>query len=308
MRSLLFSDRPIRHWKGMQCGTIEDDTKDAVSNVFQNLENGYVLETADLGFGRGKVHSEHHRPVSKKEHEQRKDCTSVFLSMLRSNLNTSREICHFQIRPNRPIRSFGEVNIDVNDIRLYDEFSFEPHTIYRFLNRNNPRNMTVRDNSRLFNNANRDHHAQFRLGEMYENGEHVHVDWKESFKWYMMAMNNGNTKALGKLAHMYLNGHGTTQNFQKAFKFFHLGARTEDAGSQYGLGCMYMFGRGHHEDRGAGRKLLLRAAENGHGGAQLQTALMYMNGLGGMQTDTKEGMMWMERARASGNVHAVMYE
>ena len=305
--SFLFSDRPFRHRNGILCNVIEAPLNDAMTGILPELENRYTLGNTEIGFGRGKVHSEHHMSRSRKEDDRRREDTDRFLKMIKANLNISREICHFRARPNRPPGSFREVNIDMNDIRLYDEFLFEPHTIYRFLNRNNPRNIQVQDNSRLIGNAERDHHLQFRLGEMYEHGKAVHVDWKESFMWYMRAMNNGNKSALGKLAHMYLNGHGTAQNFQKAFKFFHLGARAGDAGSQYGLGCMYLFGRGHHEDRGAGRKLMLRAAENGHSDAQFQIAMMYMNGLGGMHTDTDAGKMWMERARASGNVHAHMF-
>ena len=306
MKGFLFSDRPIRRWNGMQCSTVGDDAKDIIRGILPNLENRYAFGI-DVGFGRGKTHSEHHRPSSKKEYELVRGNTNRFLEMVRANLNTSKEICHLRVRPNKFQDPFKEVNIDVNDIRLYDEFLLEPYTVYRFLNRNNPRNMRVHDNSRLISRAVSDPHAQFELGEMYERGDLVHVDWKESFKWYMRAMNNGNTKALGRLAHMYLNGRGITQNFQKAFKFFHLGARAGNAESQYGLGCMYMFGRGHHEDRGAGRKWLHLAAENGHCGAQFQTALMYMDGLGGMQADTDAGRKWIERARASGNVHARMF-
>jgi FOG: TPR repeat, SEL1 subfamily len=306
--TFMFGDWPVRQLNGMQCSTICDVTAEILKDVLPGLSNRYSFGANEMAFGKGKVHSEQLGSIrSEKEEVRRKAFVKRYLDLIRLNLNTAKEVCYLRISLNKLPGSFKEVNIDINDIQLYDEFSLEPYTIYRFVNRKNPRSLPAYDHSRLIHKANSDPHAQFVLGEMYEKGELVHVDWRESFKWYMRAMNNGNKEAFGKLAHMYLNGRGTTQNFQRAFKLGQLGARAGDAGSKYVLGCMYIFGRGYHEDRGAGRRWLMQAAEKGHGDAQFQIAMMYMNGLGGMQTDTESGRMWMERAYASGNSRAVMF-
>ena len=53
--------------------------------------------------------------------------------------------------------------------------------------------------------------AQFRLGEMYENGEGVEKDYREAVKWYTKAAQQGLASAQNNLGGMYRNGYGVVQ-------------------------------------------------------------------------------------------------
>lgn len=69
--------------------------------------------------------------------------------------------------------------------------------------------------------------AQRALGEMYDKGEGVTQDFKEAFKWYAKAAEQGNPRAQYLLGNMYLEGKGVNQDFGKAIEWFD---KSEDQG------------------------------------------------------------------------------
>ncbi len=67
--------------------------------------------------------------------------------------------------------------------------------------------------------------AQTNLGAMYAKGR-VAQDYKEAFKWYKLAADQGHAGAQFGLGLMYAKGQGVVQNYKKAFKRFKLTRQT----------------------------------------------------------------------------------
>jgi hypothetical protein len=61
--------------------------------------------------------------------------------------------------------------------------------------------------------------AQNNLGVMYYNGYGVSQNYKEAFKWYIKAAEQGIALAQYNLGAMYANGDGVTQDFKEAYKW-----------------------------------------------------------------------------------------
>lgn len=68
--------------------------------------------------------------------------------------------------------------------------------------------------------ANAHAEAQFRLGNLYYDGKRVQQDLHEAMKWYFMAANNGHHEAEYRLGVMYQNGEGVPINRLEAEKWF----------------------------------------------------------------------------------------
>jgi TPR repeat protein len=59
--------------------------------------------------------------------------------------------------------------------------------------------------------------ALLHLGEIYGEGNGVHVDRKQAFRFYSQASETGLVSALQKMAHCYLNGIGTKKNEDEGY-------------------------------------------------------------------------------------------
>jgi len=86
--------------------------------------------------------------------------------------------------------------------------------------------------------------SQVKLGNMYNLGNGVPQDDKESFRWYRLAAEQGNAQAQSKLGLMYNLGNGVPQDYKESVKWFRLAAARGDAHAQYNLGLMYLNGYG----------------------------------------------------------------
>ncbi len=93
-----------------------------------------------------------------------------------------------------------------------------------------------------------DVHAQYNLGDMYENRRGVPQDYREAVRWYRAAAEQGLAKAQYNLGVMCENGTGTTQDYEEAVRWYRLAAEQEDAPAQYNLGVMYDNGEGVTQD------------------------------------------------------------
>jgi hypothetical protein len=79
---------------------------------------------------------------------------------------------------------------------------------------------------------------------MYDNGQGTPQDYKQAFKWYMKAAEQGYASAQYNLGSMYNNGQGTPQDYKQAIKWYTKAAEQGDASAQYNLGLMYYNGQG----------------------------------------------------------------
>ncbi|KAG0354654.1 hypothetical protein BGZ54_001549 [Gamsiella multidivaricata] len=103
----------------------------------------------------------------------------------------------------------------------------------------------------LLQAANQGHsNAQYKLGEMYENGEVVDQDASEAAKWYEKAGSQGNTNAQRKLGIMFKHAHGVPEDYTEARKWFKKAADQGDVYSQVELGFMKKNGQGGPRELG----------------------------------------------------------
>ncbi len=90
--------------------------------------------------------------------------------------------------------------------------------------------------------------AQFILGDMYDYGKGVEVDYKEAVKWYGLAAAQGHPHALFKIGLMYDNGEGVPQNHKEAVKWFRLAAKQGSSQAQSRLQSMNSNRQGLSQD------------------------------------------------------------
>ncbi|MGA2094196.1 MAG: tetratricopeptide repeat protein [Sedimentisphaerales bacterium] len=133
----------------------------------------------------------------------------------------------------------------------------------------------------LINDANKGYpSAQFKLGEMYSNGNGVPQDNNEAFKWFTKAAEKGHTEAQFNLGEMYSKGNDVPQDNNVAFKWFTKAAEKGHTESQFRLGEMYSKGNGVPQDYNKAFKWFTKAAEQGDETAQRNLALIYYDGKG----------------------------
>ncbi|KAF9108978.1 hypothetical protein BGX27_008166 [Mortierella sp. AM989] len=103
----------------------------------------------------------------------------------------------------------------------------------------------------LFQAAEQGHtNAQYRLAEMYENGELFDMNARKASEWYLKSANLGNTKAQRKIGMMYKHGHGVPEDYTEARRWFKTAADQGDTHSQVELGFMVKNGQGGPKDLG----------------------------------------------------------
>jgi len=81
---------------------------------------------------------------------------------------------------------------------------------------------------------------QFLLARCYENGDGVKQDYDEAYKWYMKALEQGNSDAQMLIGYRYLNGSKTIQKDQvKGEKLIRSSAEQGNPDAQGYLSLMY---------------------------------------------------------------------
>jgi uncharacterized protein len=156
--------------------------------------------------------------------------------------------------------------------------------------------------------------AQFRLGEMYDNGEGIPQDYKEAAKWYRMAAEQEHTsirqeiqnsivlyhaKAQYRLGLMYLSGKGVLKNYDELYKWIRMSAENGYASAQSRLGTMYYFGSASQGNYKEAFKWCRMAAEQGDTEAQYYLGVMYYDGKG-IIVDYVEAYRWILLAGKNG--------
>lgn len=93
--------------------------------------------------------------------------------------------------------------------------------------------------STLSNAKNGDRDAQNKIGEMYQFGEGVPVDYLGALDWYKKASEQGHSVAPNHIAALYLNGEGVKRDLQEACKWLLLSAERGYAVAQYNVAHCY---------------------------------------------------------------------
>ena len=71
--------------------------------------------------------------------------------------------------------------------------------------------------------------AQYRLGEMYYNGDGVPQDYKKALKWFRLAADQGDSDAQGIIGQMYAHGLGVPRDKVRAYAWINIAIE----GNQY---------------------------------------------------------------------------
>ena len=105
--------------------------------------------------------------------------------------------------------------------------------------------------------------AQFFLGEIYEGGVGVAVDYDNAIKWYRSAAEQEHAAAQRRLAYFYSQGLGTDKNDAKAFTWYLRSAENGDVLGQLEVGLRYEQGLGTKKDLMEAYKWLTISASYG---------------------------------------------
>lgn len=119
--------------------------------------------------------------------------------------------------------------------------------------------------------------AQNALGECYQRGYGVSIDYSQALSWYSRAANNGNADAQYNLAVCYSRGLGIGKNPATAATFFEKAARQGHLMAQYNLAECYRNGTGVRIDYSTAAYWYREAAAQGYAPARDRLSALERN-------------------------------
>ena len=122
--------------------------------------------------------------------------------------------------------------------------------------------------------------AQFNLGNLYQNGQGVPLDYAAAMSWYRKAADQGLAVAQFANGAMYAEGQGVQQDYAVAASWYRKAADQGYDRAQFGLGTLYASGQGVSLDYAAAVSWYRKAADQGLTVAQHNLASAYYNGRG----------------------------
>ena len=141
--------------------------------------------------------------------------------------------------------------------------------------------------------------AMNSLGLMYALGHGVSQDHSEAMKWWTKAAESGSVAALSNIATTYYAGLGVQQNYPEAARWFQLAVDKGDADAMNMLGVMYAQGLGVTRDRRNAVKLLGQSAYLGCSSAMVNLGVLHADGTG-VKHDNTQAYAWLSAALAFG--------
>lgn len=105
--------------------------------------------------------------------------------------------------------------------------------------------------------------AQFYLGEIYEGGVGVKLNYPTALDWYHQAARKEHPQAQARLAYMFGKGLGTARDEAKAFQWYLRAANNGDVPAQFKVGVLYRQGRGIQKNNLEAYKWLTISASYG---------------------------------------------
>lgn len=147
------------------------------------------------------------------------------------------------------------------------------------------------------------HHAQKRLGNLYDRGHGVLKDHEEAARWYRRAAEQGNAPAQYNLGLMYSKGQGVPKDYTESVRWYRLAAEQGQAEAQNNLGEMHEAGHGVPKDETEAIRWYRLAADQDYATAQNNLGLMYWKGRG-VPKDGARAMRWFRLAAEQGDLYA----
>ncbi|MBU2899072.1 tetratricopeptide repeat protein [Vibrio hepatarius] len=142
-------------------------------------------------------------------------------------------------------------------------------------------------------------YAQNKLGWMHESGNMPFQNVATSARWYRKAADQGYAPAQNSLAFTYKRS-GTQLGYQKAMALYKKSAQQDFAPAQRNIGLLYANGQGVELDYTKAKHWYLLAANNGDGVAANLLGLMYQDGQG-VKQNKKIAIEWFQKAAESNN-------
>lgn len=142
--------------------------------------------------------------------------------------------------------------------------------------------------------------SAYKLGMLYDMGEHVAYDSGQAVYWYQHAAEQGHRQAQHNLAVAYANGEGVELDISMALKWWQLAALQGNPDSQYNLGIIFAMGsHGVQKNLDKAKQWWRKAAINGDALAQYNLGTLYANGEGHVRSYC-EATRWWEKSADAG--------
>lgn len=148
--------------------------------------------------------------------------------------------------------------------------------------------------------------SQALLGQIYNAGWGVPVDYEQAFKWWSRAADGGSIDARWGLGLLYDEGHGVARDSKKAAFFWKQASARGNIKATVNLAFSYEEGRGVERDLKECARLFKVAAEAGEPAAQFNYGLKVLHGEG-VEQDTILGCAWLAVAAESPRVKGTQY-
>lgn len=146
--------------------------------------------------------------------------------------------------------------------------------------------------------------AQLKLAKIYKEGLlGVKKDAKESFKWYLILAESGNSGVSFNVAYSYANGIGVEKNYKEAVKWYNVAVSNGSAAAMNNLAICYNYGYGVEKDLEKAFSLYFKSANSGDMVAANNLSNCYHNGIG-TQENPNEALIWKEKVANSNNAEA----
>lgn len=123
--------------------------------------------------------------------------------------------------------------------------------------------------------------SQTSLGLIYEFGLHgVDKNLKKSFKWYLLAAQQGEPISQYQVSRMLLDGRGVAENRDQGMEWLQKSAIQDNPDAQLLLGVLYLEGDSVLQDYQKAFNFLDRSAKKGNSRAQAVLGTLYFEGKG----------------------------
>lgn len=140
--------------------------------------------------------------------------------------------------------------------------------------------------------------ALFEFANCLGSGHGIAQSYEDAFKYYNLAYEAGEIRALTSMGIYYLRGRYVEMDKIKALEYFEKAAEAGDPEALYRLG-KYYGSHGVDEKSAYAFELCMRAAQSGHAKAQLFIGTCYENGRGTEQ-DMDKALYWYKSAADMG--------
>jgi len=147
---------------------------------------------------------------------------------------------------------------------------------------------------------------QALLGQTYNAGWGVPVDYQQAFKWWSRAAEGGSTDGQWGLGWLYDEGHGVPRDSQKAAQWWKKAADAGNIKATVSLAFLYEEGRGIKLDLKESARLFGLGAKAGEPAAQLNYGLKVLHGEG-VQQNQLLGCAWLAVAAESPRIKGTSF-